>query len=189
MLEQLSIKWLTDQSRFRGLHTSVCLVCASILLTITSYGIVASVLGHINVVGETLVDVEVPSPQVFPLYAKPISFLMVAALGFTYSGFELVKPTMRGFTKTQVSFLKLIAFVGLVLAAYEVLYNFAIWTAEISTASLLGALNPDVLLNQFPNPKTPWNLVFATKLSVTVFAAALYSFFVIRNFEKSRHEE
>ena len=49
---------------------------------------------------------------------------------------------MAKFTKSQMSFIKLVAFVGISLAAYEVFYNFAIWTAEIATNSLLGVLNP-----------------------------------------------
>ena len=174
-----------DETRFALMHKIVVLVCASVILVISSYGIVAEIIGDINVVGAALVDVEIPPTSISPIYAKPISFLMIAALALTYSGFELAKPHMMRFTKSQMSFIKLIAFVGIALAAYEVLFNFAIWTAEISTNSLLGVLNPDLLINQFPNPKTPWNLVFATKLSTTVLAVTLYMFYVVRQVEKN----
>ncbi len=85
-----------------------------------------------------LVDFEFPPPSISPIYAKPVSYLMIAALALTFSGFELARPHMAKFTKSQMSFIKLIAFVGIALAAYEVFYNFAIWTAEIATNSLLG---------------------------------------------------
>lgn len=169
---------------FKALHQIIVMICSSVILVIASYGIVAEVTGHIDIVGAVLVDIEIPPPSLFPIYAKPVSFLMLAALTLTFSGFELAKPHLEGFTKTQISFLKLLAFVGIALSAYEVFYNFAIWTAEISTNSLLGVLNPDVLLNQFPNPKTPWNLVFATKLSTTILAVTLYAFYVIRQVER-----
>lgn len=176
--------WFRDAGSYKIIHQAVVLLCASVILIITCYGIVAEVRGHIDIVGATLVNVEIPSPSIFPIYAKPISFLMIAALALTYSGFELAKPHMENFSKAQISFIKLLAFVGIVLSAYEVLYNFAIWTAEIATNSLLGSLNPDVIINQFPNPKTPWNLVFATKLSLTVFAVTVYMFYVVRQVEK-----
>jgi hypothetical protein len=170
--------------RFANIHKAIVLVCSSLILIISSYGIVAELTGHIAIVGATLVDVEIPPASISPIYAKPISFLMIAALALTYSGFELAKPHMGKFSKSQISFIKLVAFVGIALAGYEVLYNFAIWTAEIGTNSLLGVLNPDLLINQFPNPNTPWNLVFATKLSTTIFVVTVYMFYIVRQVEK-----
>ena len=192
-MQQPSIEWEgskteeeeLDAVRFATIHKIVVLICSSLILVISSYGIVAELTGHINIVGAVLVDFEFPPPSISPIYAKPVSYLMIAALALTFSGFELAKPHMAKFTKSQMSFIKLIAFVGIALAAYEVFYNFAIWTAEIATNSLLGVLNPDVLLNQFPNPKTPWNLVFATKLSTTVLAVTIYVFYIVRQIEKS----
>ncbi len=160
--------------------------CLGIILSITAYGIIATIMGHVDVVGAALVDVNFPPPNLFPLYAKPVSYLMAALLGLTYSGLELAKPRMLRSSNSFHSFLKLIAFVGGALAAYEVMYNFAIWTAEISTNSLLGVLNPDVIVNQFPNPKEPWNLVFATKLSTTLLAIGLYVFYYIRQVEREK---
>ncbi len=172
---------------FKLIHKIIVLVCSFVIVLITSYGISAEITGHTDIVGAVLVNVEIPSPAIFPIYAKPISYLMIAALAFTYSSFELAKPHMEKFTKTQISFIKLLAFVGIALAAYEVFYNFAIWTAEIATNYLLGSLNPDVIINQFPNPKTPWNLVFATKLSTTILAVTLYVFYVVRQIERKTY--
>ncbi len=190
-----AISWLERINSFRNgstyitLHQTVFVLCAAIITIVTSYGIVASISGHIDIVGETLVNIEIPSPSVFPIYGKPISFLMAAALGMTYSGFELARPSIRYFSKTQLSFLKMVAFMVIAVSAYEILYNFSIWTAALSVEDLQGILNPDVLINQYPNPNTPWNLVFATKLSVTVFAIAMYTFYFLRQVEKERNEE
>ena len=177
-----------DAVRFAVIHKIVVLVCSSLILVISSYGIVAELTGHISVVGATLVDFEFPPPSISPIYAKPISYLMVAALALVFSGLELAKPHMSKFSKSQMSFIRLIAFVGIVLAGYEVLYNFAIWTAEIATNSLLGVLNPDILLTPplvTPNPRAPLNLVFATKLSTTLLAVAVYVFYVVRQIERN----
>ncbi len=182
--------WFKDKNLLHGnegfkiIHKAIVLICSFVILLISSYGIVAEITGHIDIVGAVLVNVEFPSPSVFPIYAKPVSFLMIATLALTYSSFELAKPHMVHFRKSQISFIKLLAFVGIALAAYEVFYNFAIWTAQLATSSLLGSLNPDVIINSFPNPKTPWNLVFATKLSTTVLAISLYVFYVMRQIER-----
>jgi hypothetical protein len=180
--------WIHGNEGFKLIHKIIVLVCSFVILLISSYGIVAEITGHIDIVGAVLVNVEFPSPAIFPIYAKPVSFLMIAALALTYSGFELAKPHMVHFSRSQISFIKLLAFVGIALAAYEVFYNFAIWTAQIATNSLLGSLNPDVIINSFPNPKTPWNLVFATKLSTTVLAVSLYIFYVVRQVEREIYQ-
>src|ERR1700730_10916656 len=100
--------------RFAILHKIVVLVCSSLILVITSYGIAATLTGHISVVGATLVDFEFPPPSISPVYAKPISYLMVAALALTFSGLELARSHMSNFSKSQMSFIRLLAFVGIV---------------------------------------------------------------------------
>ncbi len=142
-------------------------------------------MGHIDVVGATLVNIQIPS-QTEALSVKPVSILMAAALGLTYSGLELARPTMLKFSNATYSYLKMFIFVGTALCAYEVFYNFAIWIAQLSAASIAGILNPDIVVNSFPNPSTPWNLVFATKLTTTIRAAGVYSFYYIRSLEKEK---
>jgi hypothetical protein len=173
-----------NSDSFVRMHKIIFTICASIIVVLTSYGIVASIFGHVDVVGATLVNVEIPPISWFPITAKPISFLMVAALGITYSGYELARPSMGRFSKAQLSFFKMAAFIAATIAVYEVLYNFALWTAALASQDLQGILNPDVLIAQFPNPNTPWNLVFATKFYVTVLAVAAYTYYFIRSVER-----
>ncbi len=177
-------QWIRSVGIYTAIHQVIVLIATSIILLLSAYGITATIMGHINIVGETLVDVEIPSSQISPLTAKPVSILMIAALGLAFSGFELAKPKLLKLSSMQMSIFKMIAFVAIALSAYEVLYNFAIWTASIASNSLLGLLNPDILINQFPNPKTPWNLVFATKLTTTTLAISVYTFYVLRQAEK-----
>jgi hypothetical protein len=194
MTQKPVLKWPEAKSeqeieavRFEIIHKIVVLVCSSLILVITSYGIAATLTGHISVVGATLVDFEFPPPSISPIYAKPISYLMIAALALTFSGLELAKPQMAKFSKSQLSLIRLLAFIGIVLAGYEVLYNFALWTAEIATSSLLGVLNPDVLLTPplvTANPRAPLNLVFATKISTTILAVSVYVFYVMRQIDR-----
>jgi hypothetical protein len=176
---------LRESIAHKRIFEFVCLACSGIILLLTSYSIVASVMGHIDVVGATLVNVQIPS-QNDALSVKPISILMAAALGLTYSGLELARPAMLKYSNAIYSYLKMFIFTGTALCAYEVLYNFAIWIAQLSAASIAGILNPDIVVNSFPNPSIPWNLVFATKLTTTMLAAGLYSFYFVRSLEKEK---
>ncbi len=183
--EQRKVSRMRESNAHKRIFEIITLLCTGVILTLTSYSIVASIMGHIDVVGATLVNVQIPS-QTNPLSVKPVSILMAAALGMTYSGLELARPNMLKFSSSTYSYLKMFIFGGTALAAYEVMYNFAIWIAQLSAASIAGILNPDIVVNSFPNPSIPWNLVFATKLTTTILAAGLYSFYYIRSLEKEK---
>jgi hypothetical protein len=162
----------------------IVLASTGVILSLASYSVVASVMGHIDIVGANLVDVQIPAQGA--LSFKPISLLVLAGLALTFAGLELARPTMLKLSNTLYSYLKLLIFAGTALCAYEVFYNFAIWIAQLSTASLVGVLNPDIEINPFPNPQTPWNLVFATKLTTLILAVGLYAFYYIRTLEKEK---
>lgn len=189
-LDGLRPETKTDRANLsRNIYRVVCLVCSAIILTISAYGIVASIAGHIDVVGQVLVSIEIPSTALSPVTAKPISILVAAALGLTFAGLELARPYMIRFSDTRLSILKGLTFVAAALVAYEVMYNFTIWAAEITLNSLLGSLNPDAIVNQFPNPNAPWNLVFATKLTEVGLACALYLFYYLITIERAKAKE
>ena len=65
------------------------------------------------------------------------------------------------------------------LLGYEVLYNFTVWGALMSAEAISGYINPDFLNIAYPNPNTPWNLVFATKIFLAIFTSSLYSFYFL----------
>jgi hypothetical protein len=183
--EQRQIPRIRESDRHKRIFEAICLACSGIVLSLTAYSVVASVLGHVDVVGATLVNVQFPA-QNDVLSVKPVSILMAAALGLTYSGLELARPVMLKFSHNTYSYLKLFIFVGTAVCAYEVLYNFAIWIAQLSAASIAGILNPDIVVNTFPNPSIPWNLVFATKLTTTILVVGIYAFYFIRSLEKEK---
>jgi hypothetical protein len=173
----------------KNIYRATCIACSGIVLTIAIYGFVATVAGHIDVVGYTLVNVEIPPVSSFPVNIKPISILVAAALGLTFSGLELARPAVMRFSRTRISILQGLTFVTGALVAYEVMYNFTIWAAELTLSSLLGSLNPDNIVNQFPNPNSPWNLVFATKLTELGLACALYLFFYLWTVQRAQERE
>jgi len=150
-----------------------------------------AVFEDIRVVGESFVNEELPAPGFrilgFPIYAKPITWF--SFFGFLYWAFGLetwrerflnMKPLYRRLLFPVVS---LVAFGSL----YEVLFNFGLWVALMATYSMLGILNPDVLVNIFNVPQ-PINLVFATKISFLVFWLSAYSLYFLIRVDKEATE-
>jgi hypothetical protein len=180
--KQLSRSRRTDPHKL--IFQVIVLASTGIILSLSSYSIVASFMGHVDIVGANLVDVQIPAQGI--ISAKPVSILMAAGLALTFAGLELARPVMLKFSSTAYSYLKLLIFAGTALCAYEVFYNFSIWIAQLSTASLVGLLNPDILVNSFPNPQAPWNLVFATKLTTLILAVGIYAFYYIRTLEQEK---
>jgi hypothetical protein len=81
-------------------------------------------------------------------------------------------------------FLLIIAFLMTVGSLYELLFNFTLWGALMSTT---GVSNPDILVNRFPNPETAVSLVYASKLVILIFAMSSYSVFFLHRLEMALH--
>jgi hypothetical protein len=188
--DEIPKKVTPDVIKFKVFHKLVVIIAATIVITILSYAIVATFLNKFDTVGEALVNVEFPPTQDSPLYGKPVSYLMAAGVALVFSGYELLKSWFTRQSSVRLSIFKLLAFTTAVLAAYEVFYNFAIWTAQIGSTVTAGdflvQLSPDQIVNPFPNPNAPWNLVFATKLSVLILGVAVYTFFFVRQIEREK---
>ena len=54
----------------------------------------------------------------------------------------------------------------IVVSAYEFVYNFTVWGSLITIDVLDKTPNLDEISIKYPNPETPWNLVFATKMTL-----------------------
>lgn len=166
--------------RVRDLYTALALISGSVILLTTIYGVGEAVReyltsGIVNV-GQTLVEVDFP----FPYFAKPISYLSVATVVFAYS---LIKNNegkiaqLSDFTRASFSvFFLVVTFTSF----YEVFYNFAVWNALLTAEAFAGRINPDVLRVNYPDPKAPWNLVFATKIFFSTAVASLIAFYFLQ---------
>ena len=52
------------------------------------------------------------------------------------------------------------------VSLYEFVYNFMVWSSLITVDAMQGVMKLDTINVPYPNPKVPWNLVFATKMSL-----------------------
>ncbi len=167
----------------------VGLLSLSLVLALLSYAGMSFFLERSESVGDSLVHVEnrpfeFPEPEFFPIYAKPVTWLYVAIVVCWFSVLELNKGRLLGYSMLRLSVFRLIAFVVFCVAAYEVLYNFSVWSALMAYQATTGNIIPDILVNSNPNPETPWNLVFATKVFTALTAVSAYTLWYLYRVER-----
>ncbi len=159
-----------------------------VVILTTVYGVTMSLIQGIEVVGQTFVDVEFPPIHIFPFfYMKPISWLFAGILCLAYCTLELKKEAISNLSTSIRSLAKIVLFMVGTLATYEVLFNFTLWGGLIAANATLGHLNPDIMTNPFPNPKIPWNIVFATKMYLATVVVTFYGFIFTSRLERESH--
>jgi hypothetical protein len=180
----------SDEEKVKTFFRLVSLGSLALIISTTIYGLLAAALQGINVVGETLVTFEFPPISVFPLfYSKPVTWLAAAILALYFSTLELSIERVSGWPKPLRDFLKFCAFFVGAMAFYEVLFNFTLWSGLIAHDAIIGELNIDVIKNPFPNPRSPWNIVFATKLFTVIMVNSVYSFYYLQRIETKLNQE
>jgi len=156
----------------------VAWVSLSTVVAVAFYGLFQAFAGHVEIVGEQLVDVYWPYP---PYFAQPITYFSVACVALFYTGLRLWDARLRSWPRSLISGLVLIGFVVAFSSAYEVLYNFMLWGATYSIACSHAVCDPDVVISTFP---APWNLVFATRAFTALFVVSGYSVYYLRRLSK-----
>ncbi|MCS7116315.1 MAG: hypothetical protein RMJ31_03615 [Nitrososphaerota archaeon] len=168
----------------KKLYKIFAIIALVVLCGTSIYGIVATIIQGVDVVGETLVTIEFPYITVFPLfYAKPVTWMVASLIVLTFTMLELNKQRIAKVRKPVRDFLRFFLFFVGSMALYEVMFNFTLWSGLISAAEIRGELNPDLIKNPFPNPKTPWNIVFATKFFTVITILSFYGFYFLQRLE------
>lgn len=157
-----------------------------------SLGLIALIIGYAlvnwhytgqDIIGQNLVDSEFPPPSISPFYLKPATWLMILMIISWYYILQLSKERLRKTKATYASILSAAFLVITILTFYEMLYNFMFWSVLLSHQDP-AFLNPDKAVNMFPSDAYKVNLVFATKMAVTIFGCAAYGFYFIRESRK-----
>ena len=183
------IDFSNEEEKIRTFFKLISLVSLVIIISTSIYGVLGTLIQGGNVVGEVLVTLEVPPIEVFPLfYSKPITWLSAAILALFFASLELEKDRVMQWQKFHRDIIKFFAFFVCAMATYEVLFNFTLWGGLIASDSILGELNVDLIKNTFPNPETPWNIVFATKLFTVLTIISAYSFYYLQRIESKINE-
>jgi hypothetical protein len=156
------------------------------MVAVIAYAVKSSLSQSISIVGENLVDIEFPNPNTSPIYLKPITYLYIASLIFMYTELELNKERIKRLPDWAISSSKFIAFLIAVTFFFELAYNLVYWSGELAAQAVLGHLNPDAIVNYFPEAAHPWNVVFASKLWTVFLITGVYVFYYLSKIQDSR---
>jgi hypothetical protein len=173
-----------DDLRARRIYLGVFYICAVMMAMITFYAIYVSLGEYLQtgriVIGEVLVDTEFPMKGL----AKLVTYLMIVSVVGWYCVVKLGGDKVRSIPKWLKSILQLTVLTIAVVALYEFVYNFIVWNSLITADAIKGVMNFDGVNVPYPNPETPWNLVFATKMSLAAFLIAAHGFYTMSKPEK-----
>jgi hypothetical protein len=168
-----------DEIRTRKLLLGIFYFCAFALASITAYALYISVGEYLKtgrvVIGEVLVNTEFPVHG----FSKLVTYLMIVSVVGWYCVTKLGGEKVRDIPKTLKLMLQLVVLAIAVIALYEFIYNFIIWSSLITADAMKGILKLDAINMPYPNPKTPWNLVFATKMSLAAFLISAHGFYTM----------
>lgn len=168
-----------DEFLSRRFYLVIFYLCAFFMAAITFYSLYVSLDEYLNtgkvIIGEVLVNTEFPVKGL----AKLVTYLMIVSVVAWYCVTKLGADRVKNIPKSVRSILQLIVLAILVISIYEFFYNFIIWNALITADLVNGELRLDDLFMPYPNPDTPWNLVFATKMSLAALIISAHGFYII----------
>ena len=171
-------------ARTRLMYKIVCAGSGITILLTLAYGITTSALyasGSIPVIGQNMVNVAWPLPYL----AQPVDYLSVASVIFFYTAIRLWQNRVAQWSHLELASIQLVAIVVAFASAYEVMYNFMLWGAYFSVQVLINNLQANPILTSTPGP-TPWNLVFATKVFMSLFVISGYTAYFLRKVHQVR---
>ena len=174
-----------DDLKARKIFLGVFYFCAFIMASITLYAIYVSLGEYLQtgrvVIGEVLVETEFP----FKGLAKLTTYLMIVSVVGWYCVVRLGGEKVKGIPRWLKSIIQLMVLVFAVVALYEFVYNFIVWNSLITADAIRGeVMRFDDLSVEYPNPEAPWNLVFATKMTLAAFLISAHCFYTISKPEK-----
>lgn len=163
----------------RTVYLIVFYISAISMTAITFYALYQSIIEYSStgkiVIGEILVKTEFP----FKGFSKLITYLMIVSVVSWYCVTKLGGDKVKEVSPALRSILQLIVLAILVIALYEFVYNFVVWSSLMTLNALDGSINLDTINIAYPNPQTPWNLVFATKMSLAALLISAHGFYII----------
>ena len=86
---------------------------------------------------------------------------------------------LKDIAKPVKLMLQLILLAMTVIALYEFIYNFSIWSSFITHNMIKGKYNMDSISVPYPHPKTPWNIIFATKMTLAALLISSHGFYIM----------
>jgi hypothetical protein len=168
----------------RRIFLGVFYFCATMMAAITFYALAVSIDEYQRtgtvIIGKVLVDTEWPMPGL----AKLVTYLMIVSVVAWYCVVRLGGDKVRSIPKWAKATLQLIVLMIAIVSLYEFVYNFIVWNSLITADAIKGVFEFDNKNVAYPKPETPWNLVFATKMSLAAFLISAHGFYTMSKPDK-----
>jgi len=153
---------------------------AFMMLYITAFGMYWSWIEYNTTATINIGEIIVKNDLLYDGSGKLVSYLAIFSVitwfCVTKIGYKRVQDT----PEIVRSVLSVLSLVLIVVAAYEFVYNFTVWGSLITFNTINNSLNVDEININYPNPETPWNLVFATKMTLAALIISCHAFYVIQ---------
>lgn len=161
-------------------------ISAIMMLYITSFGMYWSLIDYKTTGKISIGEIIVKNDLFFKGTGKMVTYLAIFSVLSWYCvtkiGFHRVNKT----PKIIKEVFAVISVALIVMSAYEFSYNFTVWNSLITVNTLNSTFDFDTLDIKYPNPETPWNLVFATKMTLAALIISSHSFYIINRSLKQR---
>lgn len=136
------------------------------------------------VIGEILVRTE------FPIQGSPklVTYLMIASVVSWFCVTKLAGERVNVIPESLKSLCQLFILAIAVITLYEFVYNSVLWNSFLTNEVISGEFRLEGISVPYPNPETPWNLIFATKMTLAAFLISAHAFYIISKSKKFRQD-
>lgn len=152
---------------------------AFMMLYITTYGMYWSWVEYNTTGSINIGEIIVKNDLFFEGSGKLVSYLAIFSVITWFCVTKIGYKQVQNTPKIVRSVLSVLSLVLITVTAYEFVYNFTVWGSLITIQTINNSLNVDEININYPNPETPWNLVFATKMTLAALIISCHAFFMI----------
>ncbi len=168
-----------DELKSINVYIITFYLSATVMLFVCLFGLYISLVEYLKtgriVIGEVLVNTEFP----FHSHAKLVTYLMIASVLSWFCVTKFAGDKMKNIPQSIKSALQLIMLAIAVIAMYEFTYNLFLWNSFATVNLVKGVYKLDSISIPYPDPETPWNLMFATKMTLSAFLISAHAFYMI----------
>jgi hypothetical protein len=113
-----------------------------------------------------------------------VTYLMITSIYSWFCVTRLAGEKVNAISGPVRSLFQLFALVIAIIALYEFVYNFVLWNSFFIDEVVRGEFQSEGVSIAYPNPGTPWNLMFATKMTLAAFLISAHAFYLITKTKK-----
>ncbi len=183
-MDKVDYKYL-DRLNSYHVYIVIFYLSAFMMLYITSFGMYWSWVDYQNTGTINVGEIIVKNDLFFDGSGKLVTYLAIFSVLSWFCVTKIGSQRVENTPKIVKDILSTICVILIVVSAYEFVYNFTVWGSLITIDVLDKTINLDELNIKYPNPETPWNLVFSTKMTLAALIISCHSFYVIHKSYKS----